>query len=224
MATAQAKLKTPSPKAKSKHSTYLPVRVLPEMRYNFFITIDGEVTEQDFDKLVQLNSEMWFERTAKGEVEIMPPPKGDTGAKNHKIGLQLGVWTEEDGDGVAFDSSMGFKLPNGATRSPDASWVRRSRIAELSQKQKKEYFPLCPDFVLELRSATDRINRLKEKMEEYIANGAQLGWLIDPQERRVHIYRPNAEVEILESPTSVSGDPVLPGFVLKLSKIFDSDF
>ncbi len=224
MATPQAKLITPSPKTKSKHSAYLPVRVLPEMRYNFFITIDGEVTEQDFDKLVQLNSEMWFERTAKGAVEIMPPPKGDTGAKNNRITFQLTNWADENGTGVTFGPTMGFKLPNGATRSPDASWVDRSKLALLSAEQKKEYFPLCPDFVLELRSATDRINRLKEKMEEYIANGAQLGWLIDPQERRVYVYRPNTEAEILENPASVSGDPVLPGFTLKLGKIFDSDF
>lgn len=224
MATPQAKLMIPKPKAKPKRATYLPVRVLPEMRYNFFITIDGEVSEKDFDKLVQLNDEMWFEQTAEGVVEIMPPPKGDTGAKNNRITFQLTNWADEDGTGVSFGPTMGFKLPNGATRSPDASWVKRSRLAELSLKQKKEYFPLCPDFVLELRSATDRINRLKEKMEEYIANGAQLGWLIDPKERRVHVYRPNAEVEILENPASVSGDPVLPGFVLKLSKIFDSDF
>lgn len=224
MATPQAKLIIPKAKAKPKRAAYLPVRVLPEMRYNFFITIDGEVSEKDFDKLVQLNDEMWFERTAEGVVEIMPPPKADTGAKNNRISVQLTIWADEDGTGVSFGPTMGFKLPNGATRSPDASWVERSRLAALSPKQKKEYFPLCPDFVVELRSATDRINRLKEKMEEYIANGARLGWLIDPQERRVYVYRPNAEVEILENPASVSGESVLPGFTLKLSKIFDADF
>ena len=115
-------------------------------------------------------------------------------------------------------------MPNSAIRSPKASWVRRSRLAALSQEQKEDYLPLCPDFVLELRSATDRINRLKEKMEEYLANGAQLGWLIDPEERRVYVCRPNAEVEILENPTSVSGESVLPGFTLKLSKIWKTDF
>lgn len=178
MATPQAKLKVPTAKAERQRATHLPVRVLPGMRYSFFITIDGEVTDQEFDKLVQLNPEMWFERTAEGEVEIMPPPKGDTGAKNGRITAQLINWADEDGTGVVFDSSTGFKLPNGATRSPDASWVTRARLAILSAKQKKEYFPLCPDFVIELPSATDRLNRLKEKMEEYIANGAQLGWLI----------------------------------------------
>ncbi|MGH9833829.1 MAG: Uma2 family endonuclease, partial [Blastocatellia bacterium] len=200
MSTPQAKIKAQVNKAETKRASYLPVRVLPEMRYNFFISIDGDLTDKDFDRLVQLNSEMRFERTAEGVIEIMPPPKGDTGAKNHRIGLQLGIWTDEDGTGVAFGSSSGFKLPNGATRSPDASWVERSRLAALSPKQRKEYFPLCPDFVIELRSSTDRLKRLKEKMEEYIANGARLGWLIDPIERKVYVYRPDAEVEVLDDP------------------------
>ncbi len=224
MATPQAKLETPTSKTKKQRAAYLPIRVPARLRYNFFLVLDGDVSEQEFDKLVQLNSELWFERTAEGEVEIMPPPKGDTGAKNHKIGLQLGNWAEEDGTGVVFDSSMGFKLPNGATRAPDASWVERARLATLTPKQKKEYFPLCPDFVLELRSATDRINRLKEKMEEYLANGAKLGWLIDPIERKVYIYQPDVEIEVLDSPAAISGDPVLPGFILKLEKIWETDF
>lgn len=219
MATPQAKLKVPAAKAERQRATHLPVRVLPEMRYSFFITIDGEVTDQEFDKLVQLNPEMWFERTAKGEVEITPLPKGDTGAKNNRIAMQLTIWADEDGTGITFGPTMGFKLPNGATRSPDASWVARARLATLSAKQRKEYFPLCPDFIIELRSATDRLNRLKEKMEEYIANGAQLGWLIDPQTRKVYIYQPNIEVEVLENPVKISGEPVLPGFALDLQHI-----
>ncbi|MDX2040416.1 MAG: Uma2 family endonuclease [Acidobacteriota bacterium] len=212
------------PYTKSKRATFLPVRVPTDMRYNFFVTIDGEVSDKDFDKLVQLNDEMWFERTAEGTVEVMPPPKSLTGVICSKTTAQLLVWADEDETGVTFSSITGFKLPNSAIRSPKASWVRRSRLAALSQEQKEDYLPLCPDFVLELRSATDRINRLKEKMEEYMANGAQLGWLIDPEERRVYVYRPNAEVEILENPVSVSGESVLPGFALKLGKIFDSDF
>jgi Uma2 family endonuclease len=224
MATPKAQLEAPKPKAEKQRAVYLPIRVPARLRYNFFLVLDGEVSDQEFDKLVQLNSELWFERTAKGEVELMPPPKGDTGAKNHKIGLQLGNWAEEDGTGVVFDSSMGFKLPNGATRAPDASWVERSRLATLTPKQKKEYFPLCPDFVLELRSVTDRISRLKEKMEEYQANGAKLGWLIDPIERKVYVYRPDAEVEVLDHPEAISGDPVLSGFTLNLTRIWESQF
>jgi Uma2 family endonuclease len=157
-------------------------------------------------------------------VEILPPTKGDTGAKNGRIEMQLGFWADEDGNGVAFGSSSGFKLPNGAIRSPDASWVERSRLAELSPKQRKEYFRLCPDFVIELRSYTDRLKRLKEKMEEYIANGAKLGWLIDPIERKVYVYRPDREVEVLDNPATLDGDPVLPGFTLDLRKIWEPDF
>jgi Uma2 family endonuclease len=226
MAAPQAKIKTETQATKtgSKRPTHLPVRVLPEMRYNFFLTIDGDFTDKDFDRLVQLNSEMRLERTAEGVVEILPPTKGDTGAKNGRIEMQLGFWADEDGNGVAFGSSSGFKLPNGATRSPDASWIERSRLAALSSKQRKEYFPLCPDFVIELRSSTDRLKRLKEKTEEYIANGAKLGWLIDPIERKVYVYRPEAEVEVLDDPATVSGDPVLPGFTLDLAKIWESDF
>lgn len=224
MATPQAKLKVPTAKAERQRAAHLPVRVLPGMRYSFFITIDGEVSDQEFDKLVQLNSEMWFERTAEGEVEIMPPPKSDTGAKNNRITMQLTIWADEDGTGVTFGPTMGFKLPNGAIRSPDASWVARARLATLSAKQKKEYFPLCPDFVIELRSATDRLNRLKEKMEEYLANGAQLGWLIDPQTRKVYVYHPNAQVDVLEDLVEISGEPVLPGFVLDLRRIWETDF
>jgi Uma2 family endonuclease len=224
MATAEAKLKAQIQKRKPARASYLPVRLPPDMHQGFFLTIDGFVTDQDFDRLVQLNSEMRLERTAEGEVEIMPPPKGDTGAKNHRIGLQLGIWTDENGTGVAFDSSSGFKLPNGATRSPDASWVERSRLAALSPKQKKEYFPLCPDFIIELRSQTDRLPRLKEKMAEYIANGARLAWLLDPIERKVHVYRPDADVEELDNPDAVHADPILPGFTLHLANIWESEF
>jgi len=224
MSTPQAKIESQAPKAKTERASYLPVRVLPEMRYSFFISIDGEWTDKDFDRLVQLNSEMRLELTAEGVIEIMPPPKGDTGAKNSRITAQLTMWADEDGTGVAFDSSSGFKLPNGATRSPDASWVEREKLAALSQKQRKEYFRLCPDFVIELRSLTDPLKRLKEKMDEYIANGAKLGWLIDPIERKVYIYRPNSEVEVLHDPEIVSGDPVLPGFKLDLVKIWEADF
>lgn len=134
------------------------------------------------------------------------------------------MWADEDRTGVAFGSSSGFKLPNGATRSPDASWVERSRLASLTPKQRKECFPLCPDFVIELRSSTDRLKRLKEKMEEYIANGARLGWLIDPLERKVYVYRPDAEVEVLDDPATLSGDLVLPGFTPDLTKIWEPDF
>lgn len=224
MSTPRAKIKYQTPKAETRRASYLPVRVPPEMRENFLLALDGGLTDKDFDRLVQLNSEMRLERTAEGVIEITPPPKGDTGAKDGRITAQLIVWADEDRTGVAFGSSSGFKLPNGATRSPDASWVERSRLASLTPKQRKECFPLCPDFVIELRSSTDRLKRLKEKMEEYIANGARLGWLIDPLERKVYVYRPDAEVEVLDDPATLSGDLVLPGFTPDLTKIWEPDF
>ena len=146
MATPEAKLKAQIPKREPQRASHLPIRILPDMHHNFFVTIDEYVTDQEFDRLVQLNSEMRLERTAEGLVEIMPPPKGDTGAKNNRITFQLTNWADEDGGGVSFGPTMGFKLPNGATRSPDASWVERSRLAALSPKQKKEYYSVGMKF------------------------------------------------------------------------------
>ncbi len=224
MATPQTKLKLPKPRAKSRWSETLPIRVPSQLLGDFFLELDVAMTDKEFEEFVQANSEMRIERSAKGVIEVMPPAKSMTGFKNSKITSQLEYWADNDGSGLVFDSSSGFKLPNGATRAPDASWVKRERLTTLTQDQLDDWLPLCPDFVVELRSSSDRINRLKEKMEEYIANGAQLGWLIDPIERRVYVYRPNTEVEILENPAFAYGEPVLSGFVLKLDKIFDSDF
>ncbi|MGB3237381.1 MAG: Uma2 family endonuclease, partial [Geitlerinemataceae cyanobacterium] len=133
----------------------------------------------------------------------------------------LDFWEEANEElGVAFDSSGGFILPNGARRSPDASWVSRQRWESLTPEQRRGFVPLCPDFVVELRSATDRLSKLQEKMLEYRENGARLGWLIDPQNKRVEIYRPGQEVEVLEHPMELSGEDILPGFVLNLRRIW----
>ena len=180
-----------------------------------------ELSEEQFADFCGLNSELHIERTANGELEIMAPAFSETGGKNAEISGQLWHWAREDGTGRAFDSSAGFTLPNGAIREPDASWISMSRLAALSPEQRSGFYRICPDFVVELRSDTDRLNTLRAKMEEYIQNGARLGWLIDPQHRRVYIYRPGAEVEILEDPDSVSADPVLPGFTLELREIWD---
>ena len=133
--------------------------------------------------------------------------------------MRFGTWAEADGTGIGFDSSGGFRLPNKAKRSPDVAWVKRERWEALSPKERKRFAPLCPDFVVELRSETDRLNKLQDKMQEYIDNGAQLGWLIDPIEKKVHVYRPDAPVEILDNPAEVFGDPLLSGFTLKLAGI-----
>ena len=180
-----------------------------------------ELTEEQFAQLCGLNPELHIERTATGELEIMSPTKGFTGNRNAKITTQLENWTERDGTGLSFGSSMGYTLPNGAIREPDASWVPKSRLAALSIQDRNRFVPICPDFVLELRSDTDRLSVLQAKMQEYIANGARLGLLIDPQDRRVYIYRPNRDIEILRNPESVSADPILPGFTIDLREIWD---
>lgn len=179
-----------------------------------------ELTDDQFFEFCQLNRELRIERTAHGELSIMPLTGWETSEHNSEIGMQLRLWAKRDGTGVSSDSSGGFKLPNGATRSPDAAWITHARLATLSAEQKKKFLPLCPDFALELRSPTDSLSTLQAKMQEYIDNGARLGWLIDPEQRRVYVYRPEVPVEILENPETVSGDPVLPGFTLDLREIW----
>jgi Uma2 family endonuclease len=183
-----------------------------------------DVTEDKFFEFCQLNAEWRIERTAQGEVLIMPPTGGETGSRETKLSTQLTNWAEQDGTGVAFGSSTGFDLPNGATRSPDASWVERSRLEMLTTEQKKKFLPLCPDFVIELRSPSDRLDDLKEKMQEYIDNGARLGWLLDPISRRVYVYLPGSPVECLDNPQNISADPVLPGFKLDLARAWEPGF
>ena len=181
-------------------------------------SIKSMSTEQ-FYEFCQANDDLRIERTASGEVIIMPPAFSDTGNRNFKIAVQLGNWAELDGTGEPFDSSAGFTLPNGATRSPDASWIKLERWNALTEEQEASFAPICPDFVIELRSKSDTLSGLQDKMQEYIANGPSLGWLIDRKNRKVYIYRPNQEPEILDNPETVSG-AVLPGFVLRMAKIW----
>lgn len=189
----------------------------------WIITLDPvmEMTDDQFAEFCALNDDMRVERNCEGVLEIMPPAFGYTSNKNGIITTQLGNWTYQDGNGVFFDSSGGFTLPNGAVRSPDASWVSGMRYNSLTEEEKNSFTPLCPDFVVELRSSSDRLSVLQAKMEEYMANGARLGWLLDPLERRAHIYRPNAQPEILENPDTISADPELPGFTLDLTPIWE---
>ena len=180
-----------------------------------------ELTDEQFFDLCQINRELRIERTSQGDLLIMPPVGGDTGRRNAGLIALLTSWSWEENTGVTFDSSTGFALPNGAIRSPDAAWVIRSRLEALSDEQKASFLPLCPDFVVELRSPSDSLTGLQAKMQEYIDNGAQLGWLLDPQNRDVYVYRPNQPVEHLENVTSLSGAPVLGGFVLSLQRIWE---
>ncbi|MEH2057103.1 MAG: Uma2 family endonuclease [Nostoc sp.] len=179
-----------------------------------------ELTDEQFFQLCQANRDLRFERTATGELIIMPPTGGETGNRNAGLTAQLWIWNEQNKLGIVFDSSTGFKLPNGADRSPDASWLRLERWNALTQEQQTKFIPLCPDFVIELLSPSDSLKVAQEKMREYIDNGVRLGWLINRKSRQVEIYRPGKEVEVLESPVTLSGEDVLNGFVLNLELVW----
>ena len=183
-----------------------------------------EMTDEKFEEFCRINRGLRIEMTAEGDLVIMPPTYGRTGNRNFKLTQQVANWTDVDGTGVGFDSSTLFRLPNGANRSPDVSWVRKSRLAILTDEQKSKFLPLCPDFVIELRSSSDRLEDLQAKMQEYVANGAQLGWLIDAIAKDVYVYRADGSVEHLENPESLSGDPLLAGFRLDLRAIWEADF
>jgi Uma2 family endonuclease len=179
-----------------------------------------DLTDEQFSKLCQANPDIKLERTAKGELILMPPTGGETGDRNSEINFQLRAWNKQNLLGKVFDSSTGFKLPNGANRSPDASWVKLERWQALNPAQRQKFPPLAPDFVVELRSATDDLKLLQNKMQEYRDNGVRLGWLIDPQNQQVEIYRQGQDVEVVRTPSTLSGEDVLPEFVLNLQDIF----
>jgi Uma2 family endonuclease len=192
----------------------------PEPLILRFGDILQKLTDHEFYEFCQLNRDLRIERTSDGDLVVMPPTGGNTGRINSALTGLLWPWVEADGTGVGFDSSTGFTLPNGAERSPDAAWVKRSRWEALTQEEREEFPPLCPDFVVELRSRTDSLRTLQAKMQEYVANGALLGWLIDPLQKKVYVYRPASEVVCLDDPKTISGDPVLPGFVLDLQRLW----
>ena len=179
-----------------------------------------EVTEDQLAQLSSDNSDLRLELTAERKLIIMPPVFSEGGRQELEVARQAANWATQDGTGYVFGPNAGFTLPNGAVRAPDVSWIAWSRWEALSDADRYGFAKICPDFVLELRSQSDRIHEVQDKIQEYMENGARLGWLIDPQNRRVHVYRPGQAVEILEGPTAVSGDPVLPGFTLDMSAIW----
>jgi Uma2 family endonuclease len=181
-------------------------------------TID--LSDDEFYEFCQHNPNLKIERTAAGALIVMPPTGGESGHRNADLITDVGIWNRQTELGIVFDSSTVFKLPSGANRSPDVAWITTERWNALSAEQQKKFPPIAPDFVVELRSETDTLNDLQEKMREYIDNGVRLGWLVDPQTKQVSIYRPGQSVETLRSPTTLSGEAVLPGFVLDLSRIF----
>ena len=185
-----------------------------------FSPLTTKVSDEQFAELCRRNPDLRIERTSEGDLIIMPPTGGKTGARNFYLTAQFGVWVQKDGSGKGFDSSTEFTLPNGAKRSPDVSWVRLKRWNALSNEEQEEFPPLCPDFVVELRSRSDRLKELQLKMEEYVANGAELGWLFDPFDKKIYVYRPRSSVEVLDNPRDISGEPLLKGFILDIQSLW----
>jgi Uma2 family endonuclease len=182
-----------------------------------------QMSEQEFFAFCEANPDLKIERTTEGEILIMPPAGWESSNRNTDLLQQLQVWTKRDGRGKAFDSNTLFMLPSGAGLSPDAAWIARSRLATLTKEQKQKFGALCPDFVVELRSPSDRLSALQAKMREWIDNGAQLAWLIDPESRTIHIYRPGKRTERLVNVARVAGEGPVAGFVLEMADIWNPD-
>jgi len=210
------------PPPKIKESTFvLNLGAIVEKDSGFVLRLDSnlELNDDEFFDFCQINRDLRIERDEQGEIIIMAPTGWETGSRNAEITMQLQQWAKRNGEGIAVDSSTGYNLPNKATRSPDASWVMKERLDTIGAAKRKKFLPLCPDFVIELKSRTDTLQQLQAKMQEWIANGAQLGWLIEPDAKRVYVYRPNMQVETIENANSISGDPLLKGFVLDLTQL-----
>lgn len=180
-----------------------------------------KLTDEQFYQLCRSNPDVKFERNAQGELIIMPPTGGETGNRNAEAGADFVIWNRQTKLGKVFDSSTCFKLPNGADRSPDIAWIKQERWDTLTVEQKEKFPPIAPDFVLELMSPTDTLKETQAKMQEYMENQVKLGWLIDRKTRRVEIYRQGKPTEVLLSPTELSGEDVLPGFVLNLQVVWE---
>jgi Uma2 family endonuclease len=188
----------------------------------FYLSLDVRelaLTDDQYFRLCRDNSDFRIELSAKGELIIMSPNKPRTGRKQSIINQRMRNWAEMDGSGEVFDATSEFTLANGAKRAPDASWILKTRWNALTEAEMDTFSPICPDFVLELRSPSDRVKLLKAKMEEYIANGARLGWLLDPIRNRAYLYVPGKQVEVVDAPETLSGDPVLPGFRFNFREI-----
>lgn len=183
-------------------------------------TVSRKFSDEEFLDFCRRHPDARIERDSDGEISIMAPTFTESGGMNFDLSLMIGLWARQDGTGKAFDSSTGFSLPNNAIRSPDVSWIRLERWNALPDSERSGFARICPDFVIELRSPTDSLSKLQSKMEEYIENGAQLGWLIDPMKRNIHVYRQGAEPDVLNDTAEISGEPVLQGFVLRLAEIW----
>ena len=201
----------------------MTVAIPCNLRHNeWILCVPGpKLTSPEFMQLSAENRDLRLEMTAAGAVLVKEKQGGMHGHRSFNLTGRFGNWAEAEGSGMAFGADTGFTLPNSAVRAPDLSWIKLERWEALSEAEKNSFAPLCPEFVAIIRCWSDPLPALQEQMQEYIENGAQLGWLIDPLEKKVHVYRPGAPVEILDNPSEVSGEPLLPGFVLKLAGILD---
>lgn len=180
----------------------------------------ARLTDEQFEELCRHNRDLKFEMTDKGELIIVPPTSPESGWRNSDLTTEVNIWSKIDKTGIVFDSSTMFTLPNGAKRSPDVSWMPKEKWETLSPSERRKFSRVVPDFVIKLRSPSDYLGDVQEKMTEYIENGVRLGWLIDPIERKVYVYRANGETEILDHPEKISGEDVLPGFELNVREIW----
>lgn len=211
----------PAPQAKTGEiSLLLAPLVATEPGFTLYLRPAFELDDDQFFDFCQVNRDFQIERTQEGEIIIMAPTGGETSSRNAEVVRQLANWAKKDSTGISFDSSGGFRLSQWEMRAPDAAWIRRERYEALPPQDKKQFPPLCPDFVIELKSSTDRLKTLQTKMARWIESGAQLAWLIDPDTKRVHVYHANGAIDIVENADSLSGEPVLHGFVLDLTQIW----
>jgi len=195
----------------------------PSEKITPFLNLDLtslRLTPAQFEQVCRDNPDLRLELTSTRGLIVMPPAGSKTGKRNFNLSGQFMVWVENNGTGIGFDSSTGFALPDGAILSPDVSWVRREKWDALTEDEQERFAPLCPDFVIELRSRWNTLKAQREKMQEYLDNGTQLAWFIDPGNRRVYVYRPNEDVEVLTDAPSISADPILKGFVLQLTELW----
>ncbi len=204
---------------RTPHRSARPAAIAPPIALAVPPGVRLQVSDDDFGALCTANRDLRLERTAQGDLIVMAPAGSESGGRNAVLTGRLYIWAAADGAGVSFDSSAGFRLPNGATRAPDASWIRNDRWNALTPEQKRGFAPICPDFAVELCSPSDDRKLASEKMREYVDNGLRLGWLLDPDDGRVEIHRPGRPVEVLDRPATLSGEDVLPGFTLDLKGI-----
>ncbi len=213
MATSRITRKRGRPEVGVQVATALPFVL--ELPRSARLHVSGEM----FERICRENPDLRLERTAKGKLVVMAPAGSESGGTNADLVVSIGIWTRADGTGKIFESSAGFTLPNGAICAPDVAWIKLDRYLPIPLEQRRRLAPICPDFVVELRSPSDRLKALQRKMRQYVSQGVRLGWLLDPFTGRVEIYRPGREVEVLDRPASLSGEDVLPGFVLDLRGI-----